>query len=167
MLILWLYTFGMSFIVGADLEYYTSYQRCCIVVLSNCQLSCHSLAFLHCRSEIRCSVLSHSRILHFCSSRHSMAAFSCILKFSNSRPLALQFLVSFCRIVVLSHSQILILSHFCSSCCIVAWSSSLVFVSLESKEKEGINSRGPSIYPGPLENFQECAYTGWRTSTCP
>ena len=103
MLILCLHKFGMLSIVGADLESYTYYQRCRIVVLSQCSLafsnsrslplpfpfSCRSVAWSFCHIVVcRFVVLSEhsfgfsafSRILKFSNSQ-------CSLKFSNFRAL--------------------------------------------------------------------------------
>jgi hypothetical protein len=105
MLILCLCTFGMSSIVGADLDYYTYYQRCRIVILSHFRSSCRSLALSSSCISVPCVVLSHGRPLALLF----LESFPRVV-LSHCRPLPLSTLASFSHILALSFSHILALS---------------------------------------------------------
>src|ERR1700738_2523208 len=97
MLILSLRTFGMSSIVEADLESYTYYQRCRIVVLSHSR----SLVLPFCRTPVPHIVLWHGRSVALSSSQSILSDSQSSLGFLDSCPLALPS----SRIVVLLHSR--------------------------------------------------------------
>src|ERR1700738_3753139 len=97
MLILSLRTFGMLSIVEADLESYTYYQRCRIVVLSHSR----SLVLPFCRTPVPHIVLWHGRSVALSSSQSILSDSQSSLRFLDSCPLAL--LSS--HIVVLLHSR--------------------------------------------------------------
>src|ERR1700737_613794 len=103
-----------------------------LVLLSSCPLvllssrilvlphSCRSLGFSSSRSVLSHCSLALFVLSHFCSSRRSVAAFSQILRFSDSRPLALSLSPSsshcrYHRILFFSYSpHILALSSSCT-----------------------------------------------------